>query len=370
MICRIGRAPGRLDLLGGVADYSGALVLEMPTRQSLEVTAELDDALVVGPAVLPVAEVTRLAGLDYEDVRRGARGLPSVDPLSHRGRRRPGPARDHFTATRPPPDHVRPARVNGRRVQRSIGSGHGGRALGVSGIDPLQLALLCQEAENFVVGAPCGVMDQVAVAVGSVGALLPILCRPASPWPDVALPSNLEIVGWPSGAAHDVSGAPYQRARAAAFMGKRIVEESEKRSWSWVSELPPPLAAQLPEMISGAQFLERWGDTADPITAVQPQVTYPVRAAALFGVEEHLRSGRALAALRRGEPNLLGDLLQASNAGYEAMGLGHAATAATVAAALATSGVYGARASGGGCGGTVVVVCDRGALDHVDDLIR
>ena len=244
------------------------------------------------------------------------------------------------------------------------------RALGVSGIDPLQLALLCQEAENFVVGAPCGVMDQVAVAVGSVGALLPILCRPASPWPDVALPSNLEIVGWPSGAAHDVSGAPYQRARAAAFMGKRIVEESEKRSWSWVSELPPPLAAQLPEMISGAQFLERWGDTADPITAVQPQVTYPVRAAALFGVEEHLRSGRALAALRRGEPNLLGDLLQASNAGYEAMGLGHAATAATVAAALATSGVYGARASGGGCGGTVVVVCDRGALDHVDDLIR
>ncbi len=28
-----GSAPGRLDLLGGVADYSGALVLEMPTRQ-------------------------------------------------------------------------------------------------------------------------------------------------------------------------------------------------------------------------------------------------------------------------------------------------------------------------------------------------
>ena len=76
MICRIGRAPGRLDLLGGVADYSGALVLEMPTRQSLEVTAELDDALVVGPAVLPVAEVTRLAGLDYEDVRRALEDFP------------------------------------------------------------------------------------------------------------------------------------------------------------------------------------------------------------------------------------------------------------------------------------------------------
>ena len=45
-----GSAPGRLDLLGGVADYSGALVLEMPTRQSIEVTGGTDERLVVGPA--------------------------------------------------------------------------------------------------------------------------------------------------------------------------------------------------------------------------------------------------------------------------------------------------------------------------------
>ena len=58
MDCLTGSAPGRLDLLGGVADYSGALVLEMPTRQTIDVTAEPDDALVVGPAVLPVAEMS------------------------------------------------------------------------------------------------------------------------------------------------------------------------------------------------------------------------------------------------------------------------------------------------------------------------
>jgi galactokinase len=33
-------------------------------------------------------------------------------------------------------------------------------------------------------------------------------------------------------------------------------------------------------------------------------------------------------------------------------------------------GVHGARSSGGGSGGTVVVLCDRGALDDVDGLIR
>src|SRR6516164_6656470 len=33
-----GEAPGRLDVLGGVADYSGALVLQMPIRATTRVT--------------------------------------------------------------------------------------------------------------------------------------------------------------------------------------------------------------------------------------------------------------------------------------------------------------------------------------------
>ena len=34
----VGEAPGRLDFLGGVADYSGSLVLEMPLRLTTRVT--------------------------------------------------------------------------------------------------------------------------------------------------------------------------------------------------------------------------------------------------------------------------------------------------------------------------------------------
>ena len=29
----VARAPGRLDVMGGIADYSGSLVLEMPIRE-------------------------------------------------------------------------------------------------------------------------------------------------------------------------------------------------------------------------------------------------------------------------------------------------------------------------------------------------
>ena len=62
--------------------------------------------------------------------------------------------------------------------------------------------------------------------------------------------------------------------------------------------------------------------------------------------------------------------MAASHAGYDSMGLGHPAATTVVEEALARPGVYGARTSGGGCGGTVVVLCDRGALDGVGELIR
>ena len=68
----------------------------------------------------------------------------------------------------------------------------------------------------------------------------------------------------------------------------------------------------------------------------------------------------------------LGRIMVLSYAGYlDAMGLGHPARhLAAVEEVLDGPGVHGACSSGGGSGGTVVVLCDRGALDDVDDLIR
>src|SRR2546423_15146074 len=44
----VARAPGRLDVLGGIADYSGGLVLELPLRAATLVGAQrADDDLVV-----------------------------------------------------------------------------------------------------------------------------------------------------------------------------------------------------------------------------------------------------------------------------------------------------------------------------------
>ena len=344
----IGSAPGRLDLLGGVADYSGALVLETPTRCRTTVTATPADTLVVGPARLDV-DGSMDAGtlVDFPRWTHYLLGVAIV--LVRHGVIEP--PRVELTVESDVPVSVGVSSSAALEVATA-------RALGAGELDPLHLAALCQEAENHLVGAPCGIMDQVTVALGSPGEVLPILCRPASVRAPVPLDGR-EVVGWPTGAEHDVSGAPYARARAAAFMGRRMLDGE-----GWISGLAADAVATLPDELDGAAFLDRWGDHDDELTTIDPAESYPVRAATAFGVEEHLRSEAFLAGA---EP---GPLMAASHAGYEAMGLGHPAADAVVAAALDRPGVHGARSSGGGSGGTVVVLCDQGALDDVPGLIR
>ena len=38
---------------------------------------------------------------------------------------------------------------------------------------------LCAQVENLVVGAPCGVMDQMASALGKKDSLMALRCQPA-----------------------------------------------------------------------------------------------------------------------------------------------------------------------------------------------
>jgi len=73
------RAPGRLDVMGGIADYSGALVLEMPIAAATWVAAQPSDepAVVIesddieglggeSTVTLPLAEIVPARPLTYE----------------------------------------------------------------------------------------------------------------------------------------------------------------------------------------------------------------------------------------------------------------------------------------------------------------
>jgi L-arabinokinase len=245
------------------------------------------------------------------------------------------------------------------------------------------LARLAQRAENDLVGAPCGLMDQLASAHGTQGALLPILCRPDVLDDPVPLPVGAVVVGWPSGVRHAVSGSPYATARAAAFMGKKILENSLARPLTHVTELSPSqlndLAhSELPPVLLGRDFLARHGAVDDPLSTIDPEQRYPVDAAVRFPITENLRAAQAVRLLRAVRSDnrqdtlrTVGELLYQSHSGYSAMGLGCPETDVMVQALRDRGperGFYGARVSGGGSGGTVVVLLEAAALPELEGL--
>jgi L-arabinokinase len=246
------------------------------------------------------------------------------------------------------------------------------------------LARLAQRAENDLVGVPCGLMDQLASAHGTRGALLPILCRPDVLDDPVPLPPGAVVVGWPSGVRHAVSGSPYATARAAAFMGKKILENSLARPLAYVTELTPSQLNdllghdELPSVLLGRDFLARHGAVDDPLSKIDPEKGYPVDAAVRFPITENSRAALAVQLLRAVRADnrqetlrTVGVFLYESHGGYSAMGLGCQETDVMVQAVRDRGperGFYGARVSGGGSGGTVVVLLEATALPELEEL--
>jgi L-arabinokinase len=126
----------------------------------------------------------------------------------------------------------------------------------------------------------------------------------------------------------------------------------------------------LPERCSGADFLSRFLGITDPITRVQRDVEYRVRAATEHPVHEHARASEFRELLQRPELGVgsgqqrallerLGSLLYEAHASYSACGLGSTGTDRIVELVREQGperGLYGAKITGGGSGGTVVVL--------------
>src|SRR6476660_6072749 len=93
-------------------------------------------------------------------------------------------------------------------------------------IHPRDVALLCQQAENLVAGAPCGVMDQMTCVFGQPDALMALLCQPAELQEPVSVPAGLAFWGIDSGERHAVSASDYESVRAGAFIGLRHLADT------------------------------------------------------------------------------------------------------------------------------------------------
>jgi galactokinase len=411
----VARAPGRLDLMGGIADYSGSLVLELPIASATHAAVQLQESEAI--------EIVSLAADPAGEPRRFATTLAELAELDDYGEARARFGRD-------PDDHwasyvagafLALARERGRvfrlgariLIDSAVPEGKGVSSsaslevaamqavAGAYGIDasPREIAFLCQRVENLVAGAPCGVMDQMTAACGERDRLLVLLCQPGELRGTVAVPPDLAVWGIDSGIRHSVGGADYGTVRTAAFMGYRMIADMAGLTWresgvggrvaiddprwrGYLANVAPEefegsYASQLPDFVSGEEFLDRYSGTTDAVTSVSADRAYPVLQATRHPIREHDRVTRFAAIL--GEPGSddravrLGELMYQSHESYSACGLGSSGTDALVALVREAgpgAGLFGAKITGGGSGGTVAVLGRHDAAAAVEAVAR
>ncbi|HEX4124069.1 MAG TPA: hypothetical protein VHY37_05020, partial [Tepidisphaeraceae bacterium] len=439
---RISRAPGRLDVMGGIADYTGSLVCEATLDRAAAVVLQeradrtvqvfsfnlFDehkpftfgiplDALALGAPGLEAlrrefAEPGRrwagyLAGclyilhekgfVDLRDPRvRGMNlALYSTVPL---GAGVSSSAaievatmmnlRDHFGLADPDSDPMESRAVPGPDSGLRTARLSAGR---MPLNDPMLLASLCQEVENRIVGAPCGIMDQVSSCAGEAGSLLRMVCQPHELQPAMHLPAGIRVLGINSNVKHSVGGGQYGRTRCAAFMAHKIILQAMADKGKelgktlvgdpmrgYLANLDPEaykilFRPLLPARITGREFLDKWGPTIDKATTVDPADTYAVQQAADHHVLEARRVRNFVQFLetaavlpiekRKLDLDRAGHLMYASHVSYTNDALLGAAECDMLVALVRqreAAGLYGAKITGGGSGGTVAVLADIG----------
>jgi L-arabinokinase len=411
----IARAPGRLDVMGGIADYSGGLVLQWPIKEATRVairpwrTRQLS-ILSIGKDTgerrcdVPI-DIVADARRAYDDVRAWF----ARDPSRHWAAYVAGAfhvlAREH---------HVEFPTGAAILIESDVPEGKGvssSAALeaatmeAVTGawgvpLDPRSRAMACQRVENLIVGAPCGVMDQMASICSDADSLMALLCQPAEFRGTVPLPDALRVWGIDSGIRHAVAGAEYGAVRVGAFMGYRILADlgglrvapgdraghvrvDDPRWHGYLANVGSDAFARfapaIPDVLDGQTFLSRYGGTTDLVTRVDRTRRYAVRSPTAHPIHEHERVSewaRTLTSATAAWPRdaaRLGALMHESHASYSACGLGSFGTDRIVALARDAGvghGIYGAKITGGGSGGTVALLADATAGETVRAIAR
>lgn len=406
----LARAPGRLDVMGGIADYTGSLVCEMPLDVSTAVAVQRrdDTQLVIESYNAAEAHGKARVELSIEDFYGSASFLPleSIRMLFAGDR--------HWAA------YVAGAYwVLGkqRKLRRRTGGANivchsnvplgGGvsssAALEVAALsaitaayhlllEPLETAVLAQRVENYIVGAPCGVMDQVTSMMGRKDKLLLLECQPHTVKGYVDVPAGLMFCGINSHVKHSVGGSAYRNTRIAAFMAHAIIARAYKDlggrvdpTGGYLARVAPAIYRRyfrpiLPRQMLGRDFLRTYGGTVDKVTAIDPQTTYHVRAAADHHVLENARVqefAEMLAQAASGSQEALvraGRLMYAAHCSYGQRAKMGAKECDWLVSAVRQrgpkNGFYGAKITGGGSGGTVAVLCEssdrcRSALQDI-----
>lgn len=325
----VARAPGRVNLIGEHTDYNGGFVL---------------------PAVIPQKTTVALRRRNGFNVRAFSANMDTGSPWDEVVNYTVGKEERRGSWI----DYVQGATaVLGRKgfapsgfdvfIESDVPPGSGlssSAALEVSllralrqvflyALSDMEIARIAREVENEFVGAPVGIMDPLVCSLGIDHHALFVDTR-SMDTELIPIPGQIELVVIDSGIAHFHAAGDYKTRRAECMRAASLLGVAELRD----AALEQAEAAGLPE---------------------------PLGRRVRHVVTENARVLMAVDALKAGDAKRLGELFHASHASmrddYE---VSIPEIDRMVAIASADTSIWGARLTGGGFGGSVVMLAREG----------
>jgi galactokinase len=329
-------APGRANLIGEHTDYSGGLVLPVaiPQRTQVELRRRADDLVQVHSEQLGRTETFRVGAeaprREWVDHVQGVTALARPRPL--------GGFEARIDSAVPLGSGLASSAALEVALLRALRKAWGWE------LDDVRLALLAQRVEVEFVGAPVGVMDPMAASLGNAGEAL-FIDTQSLRTERVPLPAGLGIAVVHSGISHEHATGDYRLRRRECEDATRALGVPSLRSLTMedlprIEALPSPLERRARHVVS-----------------------------------ENARVVEAVEALRSGALERLGTLLAASHRSLrDDYQVSLPDVDRLVSLAAAAPGVFGARLTGGGFGGAIVVAARpeglRASMERVAERYR
>ena len=307
------RAPGRVNLIGDHTDYTGGLVFPMAIDRWTEISYEIVDAVTTLTTADETGTVTfpKDAQFDAAFSPRWGRYVLAVAAQLANARNING----HITTTIPVGAGLSSSAALEMAVALALGSKHSSQ----------DLALLGQRAEQIATGVPTGIMDQLCIASAREQHGTLIDCHTLNVQ-HIPIPEDIEIV--------------------VQFIAHRTLEGSE-----YADRVAQCATA---EALIGPLRMATLNDVATiPDSTIQQRARHVV--------SENARVTQFIDALSQNDYPTAGRIMNASHQSLaEEFATSTKQMNDAVAAACATPGVLGARMTGGGFGGCIVLLCAPG----------
>lgn len=391
------RAPGRLDCMGGMADYSGALALQATIEQGVytAIGRREDQRIRIesvgwnhdgqpsvfewslsmfyqsdGQFVVPESLSAKFDACPWaRHVAGVCLGLLESGDLPHLA----GGFNLLIHSDIPP--HAGLA----SSAALQVASAKAIAALFEIELTAPQILRACRLADLEVVRNEPGLVEHLTCLLGEADALLEIRCQPEEVIGSLQMPKGAMFAGVYSGLRLPIYHERYADNRAASLIGKFLIEQILKASGDtgdvnggYLANIPPSeyvrrFRNQLPVKLRGRDLLAHFGQPAELDVTIRPDEIYKVRSRTEHHIYENDRAHRLMErmarARRTGERDALieaGELMYASHWSYgQRCGMGSIETDLLVNAIRERGparGLYGAKVTAGGCGGTVAVL--------------